>query len=114
MLESSFEIYDKYHEYPIILKNLTESEKIQLWNIIFEIKKYHYIKYKPDIVTMFIKNKVFYNNRVQKYISNMNFDNCSCIQNELSKRIIYYGDLNKIDNILDEYRNLNEKKNVNF
>ena len=109
MLESSFEIYDKYHDYPIILKDLTTVEKEKLWNIIFDIKKYHYSKYKPDIVTMYLKNKIFSDNRVQKYLSNMNFDECICIQNELSKRIIYYGDINKIDNILIDFYTLNEK-----
>ena len=113
-LDSSFVVYDKYHNYPVILENLTTNERSELWNSVFDIKRYHYDTYKPEVVYMILKNKIFSQNRVDRYISEVNYDNCSCIQNEKNKNVIYYGNIDKIDLLLYDFYKTNESKKYNF
>lgn len=114
MVESTFEMYLFGDVRPRIISDLTDIERISIWDIIFGIKKYHYDKYKPDIVYMVLKSKIFSQHRVNKYLDNMNYAECACVQDEISKDILYYGNFYKIDRVLrdNHYSNMYEGKRI--
>jgi hypothetical protein len=111
MLESDFEIFDKHNNRPVILNNLSEYEREHIWKVIFDTKKYHYDKYAPDMVLIRLSDKVYSQERVNRYIYEMTYNNCVCIQNKFIKSQLNYGNNEAIKYY---YKNKLKKLNENM
>lgn len=107
VLESSFYILDTYGN-EINFTNSIYSKDI--WIILFEMKRLHYLKYRPDIVRIEFKNNIQnFNKRIKHYENYIQFDNVKFVQHYYSKNIGFYGILEDVMVVLNALL-INESK----
>lgn len=99
IIESSFRIFDNNGD-EINLGNSNYSKII--WEILFELKKIHYDKYKPSIVRIDFKNNIpDINKRISNYEKYINFGDVEFLKHPFLNNIGYYGKSNILKSFID-------------